>query len=106
MLLQAPQLPHSPFDPCCRQQQPATARATTARRRCHSRSAQVAAVDTTQVIDKGITNISKLDPIVKSQLDSTRAEPDMNSRVQVPRNKVLTTTMIAHATNKDVSQVK
>lgn len=105
MPLQVPQLAPSPFGTGSRQQQPATARLTSARR-CHSRPAQIAVVDTAQVVDPDVTKTSKLDVLAKSQLDSTRAEPDMNSRVQLPRNKVLTTTMIAHATNKDVSQVK
>lgn len=104
MLLQGPQLAHSLFSTGNKQQQPATARVTSARR-CHSRPAQIAVVDTAQVANSDGTKSSKLDVLAKSQLDSTRAEPDMNSRVQLPRNKVLTTTMIAHATNKDVSQV-
>ena len=63
--------------------------------------------DTAQVVDQGVAISIKdqPEPLAKSQLNSSRADSDMNSRVQVPRNKVLTTTMIAHATNKDVNQV-
>ena len=105
MLLQPPRTAHSPCKPYSREQ-PASARVTCARR-CH-RPACSAVVDTPQLIDQDVTNSSKDQPniLVKSQLDSSRAEFEMNSRVQVPRNKVLTTTMIAHATNKDVNQVK
>ena len=102
MLLQSP---HSPCKHCSRQQ-PAFAFATSARR-SRSRSARSAVVNTVQVVDPDVTNSIKdqPDPLAKSQLNSSRADSDMHSRVQVPRNKVLTTTMIAHATNKDITQV-
>ena len=105
MLLQLPQPAHNSCKGCSRQQ-PAFARVTSARR-CRSRSARIPVVDTVQVIDQDVANSIKDQPdvLVNSQLNSCRADPDMNSRVQVPRNKVLTTTMIAHATNKDVNQV-
>lgn len=105
MVLQLPQPVHSPCKHCNRQQ-PTFARFTSARR-CRSRSARRVVVDTVQVIDQDVSNSTKDQPetLVKSQLNSSRADPNMHSRVQVPRNKVLTTTMIAHATNKDLKQV-
>ena len=105
MLLRLPQPAHSPCKRCSRQQS-AFARVTSARR-CCKRSARTAVVDTVQVIAQDVANSIKDQPdvLVNSQLNTSRADPDMNSRVQVPRNKVLTTTMIAHATNKDVNQV-
>ena len=105
MFLQFPQLAHSPCNHCSRQQ-PAFARVTSVRR-YRSRPARIAVVDTAQVVDQDVTSSINNQPeaLAKSQLNSSRADFDMNSRVQVPRNKVLTTTMIAHATNKDVIQV-
>lgn len=103
MVLQLPQPVHSPCKHCGKQQ-PAFVRFTSARR-CRSRSARQVVVDTAQVIDQDVTSSAKdQSETLVAQLNS-RADPNMHSRVQVPRNKVLTTTMIAHATNKDLKQV-
>lgn len=105
MNLQAPALTPCTHHPRI-QHQPVSSRISAARR-CHTRSARTLVADTTQLIDQDIQASSQdqLDVLSRSQPDSAPAEPDMGSRLQIPRNKVLTTNMIAHATNQNVSQV-
>lgn len=105
MLLQVPQLAHCPLHPDSTPR--AMLSSVTAARRCRIRSASTSVADTAQLIEQNTKASSKdqLDIWARSQLPGAPAEPEMGSRVQIPRNKVLTTTMIAHATNKDINQV-
>lgn len=106
MLLQVPQLAHCPLHPDSTPR--AMLSSVTAARRCRIRSASTSVADTAQLIEQNTKASSKdqLDIWARSQLPGAPAEPEMGSRVQIPRNKVLTTTMIAHATNKDINQVR
>ena len=64
-------------------------------------------VATAQILVEDVDTTSQLERevLTKSHLEQSPASSEMGSTVQVPRNKVLTTSMIAHATNKDVNQV-
>ena len=106
MLLQLPQLAHCPLHPTSKPR--AIRSCITAARHCHIRSASTSVADTAQLLEQNTKSVGKdqLDVWARSQLHGAPAEPDMGSRVQIPRNKVLTTTMIAHATNKDITQVE
>lgn len=103
MLLQAPKLAQCHLHGCYRQQ-PDLSRITGARHIRGCKALPAAVLDIAQVVEKETETSSKaqLDFLARSALEQNS---DMGSKVQVPRNKVLTTSMIAHATNKDFNQV-
>ena len=107
MLLQAPRLAQCHLYGSHRQQ-PDLSRVTRARRKPGCKSSLTTVTDPAQTLEEQVTSSNQVerDFLAKSQLKPTSpAATDMGSTVQVPRNKVLTTSMIAHATNKDVNQV-
>ncbi|DBA99259.1 TPA: hypothetical protein ACH3X3_011871 [Trebouxia sp. C0006] len=107
MLLQAPRLAHCHLYGSHRQQ-PDLSRVTRARRNPGCKSSLTTVIDPAQTLEEQVEASSQVERefLAKSQLKPTGpAATDMGSTVQVPRNKVLTTSMIAHATNKDVNQV-
>lgn len=106
MLLQAPSLAQCRLHGCHRQHFDLS-RITGFRRTPSNRSSHTTVVDTAQVLkeDTGTTSQLEREILTRSQLEQSPASSEMGSTVQVPRNKVLTTSMIAHATNKDVNQV-
>ena len=107
MLLQAPRLAQCHLYGSHRQQ-PDLSRVTRARRNPGCKSSLTTVIDPAQTLEEqvGVSSQVEREFLAKSQVKSTSpAATDMGSTVQVPRNKVLTTSMIAHATNKDVNQV-
>ncbi len=106
MLLQAPRLAQCHLYGSHRQQ-PDLSRVTRARRLPGCRSSLTTVIDPAQTLEEevGVSSQVEREFLAKSQLKSSPAVTDMGSTVQIPRHKVLTTSMIAHATNKDVNQV-
>lgn len=107
MLLQAPRLAQCHLYGSHRQQ-PDLSRVTRARRNPGCKSSLTTVIDPAQTLEEQVEVSSQVERefLAKSQLKPTSpAATEMGSTVQVPRNKVLTTSMIAHATNKDVNQV-
>ena len=77
--------------------------------RCRQGSSRPAfAVNTAQVVEQETITHSpdQTEHLTSSHSESGPKSSDMSSKPQIPRNKVLTTSMIAHATNKDVDQVR
>ncbi len=106
MLLQAPRLAQCHLHGSHRQQ-PDLSRVTRARRNPGCKSSLATVIDPAQTLEGEAETSSLVERefLAKSQLKASPAATDMGSTVQIPRNKVLTTSMIAHATNKDVNQV-
>ena len=106
MLLQSPGL----SDFClraCHPHQPNLIRVTRTSRSHICRKSRAAAVDTAQVIEEETDSSNKFDLNISARSPEAQspANPEPGFKMQIPRNKVLTTNMIAKATNKDVSQV-
>ena len=65
-------------------------------------------LSTAQVIEQEVAphSADQTDQLTRSHSEPGQKTSDMGSKPQIPRNKVLTTSMIAHATNKEVDQVR